>query len=312
VNIYWRSPRGPLPPNAQFSCYPFFGPQKPFRQKLITTLPPPAPLRVTRQTFFPPKKAWIQKVEKILLLIQKKEVEKVVLARTTILELAEAPDPLAVTAMLQSRSEGAYLFCFSDETQAFLGASPERLFIRQGNEIQSDALAGTRRRGKDPSEDALLKQELLNHPKELSEFTFVKKYLEKTLEPLSLTAPSFSPTSIHQTQNVQHLHAVCSTTLKNSLSDETILRTLHPTPALCGVPKEKALSLIQELEPFDRGLYGGILGWSTPEASEWIVAIRSCLLQQNRATLYSGVGIVEGSDPEKEWDELNHKLNIYI
>ena len=109
---------------------------------------------------------------------------------------------------------------------------------------------------------------------------------------------------------MQHLHQSCTAQLE-TIDDAALLSSLHPTPALCGTPKEKAFSLIRELEPFERGLYGGVLGWTTDEESEWIVAIRSCFLHGNVATLFSAAGIVEGSHPEEEWDELNQKLKLY-
>lgn len=254
---------------------------------------------------------WIAGVEKALALIRRSELEKVVLARTCTLELAEAPDPFALTAALKQKAQGAFVFCVQSDTEAFLGATPERLFVRNQRQILSEAIAGTRRRGKTSSEDTKLGKQLLKSEKDLREFSPVQIYLQNALSPLCVAPPSFTPISIHQTQNVQHLYSRCSGRLKETVTDEEILLHLHPTPALCGTPKNKAYSVIRELEPFERGLYGGAIGWTTPEASEWIVGIRSCLIRGRTATLFSGTGIVEGSDPEEEWDELNQKLKLY-
>ena len=254
---------------------------------------------------------WIQGVEKALDLIRRKELEKVVLARTCTLELETAPDPFAIAAALKAKAQGAFVFCVQSENEAFLGATPERLFVRNHREILSEAIAGTRTRGKTKAEDESLGAQLLSSEKDLREFSPVQVYLKNALSPLCIASPTFTPISIHQTQNVQHLYSKCSGKLKAVATDEEILQSLHPTPALCGTPKDKAFSVIRELEPFERGLYGGAIGWSTPEASEWIVGIRSCLIKGKTATLYSGTGIVEGSDPEEEWDELNQKLKLY-
>ncbi len=254
---------------------------------------------------------WIQGVEKALDLIRRKELQKVVLARSCTLELAQAPDPFAIVAALKQNAQGAFVFCLQSENQAFFGASPERLFMRKNRQIFSEAVAGTRRRGKNPPEDEKLQNQLLTSAKDLREFSPVQVYLQNALSPLCTSPLTFSPISIHQTQNVQHLYSRCSGNLKESVTDEEVLAHIHPTPALCGTPKQKAFSIIQELEPFERGLYGGAIGWTTPEASEWIVGIRSCLLKGKTATLLSGTGIVEGSDPEEEWDELNQKLKLY-
>lgn len=277
----------------------------------VDALPKPCKVKVVKRSYLPTREMWIEKVEKALEAIRRKELQKVVLARICTLELENAPDPFAITATLKEKATGAFVFCFQSEKSSFLGASPERLFVRKERKIMSEAIAGTRRRGRTSFEDAKLQKDLLTCPKTFREFSPVCAYLDTTLSPLCAGPLSFSPISVHQTQNVQHLYSKCSGALKESISDETILTSLHPTPALCGTPKQKALSLIKELEPFDRGLYGGIIGWSTPEASEWIVGIRSCLLEGKTATLFSGAGIVEGSDPEKEWNELDQKLRLY-
>lgn len=277
----------------------------------LMELPPPVSLKVRKKTYLPNRTDWNAGVNKALDLIRKKELQKVVLARTLTLELDHAPDPFAIAAALKEKAQGAFVFCMQSETKSFLGATPERLFFRKERRIISEAVAGTRKRGKDPIEDDLLQQELLNSAKDLREFSPVQTYLQNALSPLCSEPISFSPISIHQTKNVQHLYSKCTGNLKDGVTDEEILKNLHPTPALCGTPKQKAYSFIHELEPFDRGLYGGALGWITPDASEWIVGIRSMLLVGNTATLFSGTGIVEGSNPDEEWEELNQKLKLY-
>lgn len=288
--IFWSDREGnPPPAHSTFWQSSFVGiPQKIINPE-FATLPPPTTVKVLHKTFSPDKKTWIQNVEKAL---RTKDLTKVVLARLCTLELASAPDPLAITSALKQKAKGAYIFCFNN----FLGATPERLFLRKQNEITSEALAGT----------------LLNTitPKEIREINPVQEHIHSVLSPLC-SPFSFDPISIHQTHNLQHLYSKCTGTLKNPISDAEILAQLHPTPALCGTPKEQALSFINQREEFQRNFYCGTLGWSTPDSSEWIVGIRSCLIEGNIATLYSGTGIVEGSDPEAEWEELNRKLAIY-
>ena len=274
-------------------------------------LPPPAKAKVIKRTFLPTREEWIQNVEKALDLIHRKLLQKVVLARACILELETAPDPFAVTAALKEKSQGAFVYCLQSDTESFLGATPERLFMRHGQNIVSEAIAGTRRRGKTVWEDEKLQKQLLCSSKDLREFSHIPAYLQDTLSPLCTAPLNFSPISIHQTKNVQHLYSRSYGKLKEHITDNEILEHLHPTPALCGLPKQKALSTIHELEPFNRGLYGGAIGWTTEHNSEWIVGIRSCLLKEKVATLFSGTGIVEGSNPEHEWDELNQKLRLY-
>lgn len=311
MSVYWSSRDGSLAPSdATFHLLPFNGNLRSVPLKQVP-LPSPKKTRVLKREFSFGKEAWMQAVKQALELIEAGEIEKVVLARACRLELDEAPDPFAVTAALKEVAEGAFIFCSQWEDKAFLGASPERLFAREGRLVWSEAVAGTRHRTLCPHEDARLREELLNSSKDLSEFIPVQRYLETSLTPLCQNKIQFSKTCIHKTANVQHLYSQCSAALRDGITDETILFALHPTPALCGVPKENARKLIQKLEPFDRGLYGGIIGWSSPDRSEWTVGIRSCFLEGKVATLYSGTGIVKGSDGEKEWEELNHKIKLY-
>jgi menaquinone-specific isochorismate synthase len=87
-----------------------------------------------------------------------------------------------------------------------------------------------------------------------------------------------------------------------------LLAALHPTPAVGGVPRDAALGAIRAQEPFDRGWYAGPVGWIGADAAEFAVGIRSGLVWPDRLALYSGAGIVEGSVPDREWDEIEQKI----
>ena len=308
--IYWSDREGNPPPDL---CTFHFRPSLYLKHlERVSSLPLPIPpIKPIRKTYLPHQTAWISGVEKSLQAIRSKELGKVVLARACVLEYDQTPDPLRIASALKQKAQGAYVFCIQTEKFSFVGASPECLFIRNGREIASEAVAGTRKRGATPEEDDRLQQELLNSAKDRREHLFVQDYLQEVLDPFKHGPLCFSPLAVLKTQNVQHLYSRCTARLKENIADEEILDRLHPTPALCGLPKQKALSLIKELEPFSRGLYGGALGWRTEEAAEFIVGIRSCLIQGNTVTLFSGTGIVDGSDPSSEWNELNDKLKIY-
>jgi len=313
VKIFWADREGNPPPSqCTFHFRPFSAGISSPRIEILHRLPSPTPpIKVLRRTFSPEHGKWIEGVKKSVDCILNQELQKVVLARSVTLELAESPNPFAIASALKDKAEGAFVFCLQTPEFSFLGASPERLFARKGREIVSEAIAGTRKRGKNRDEDENLKRELLASAKDMRELSPIQTYLNQALAPICIAPISFSPISVHAAQNVQHLYSRCSAFLNENVTDEEILERLHPTPALCGMPKEKALKLIEELEPFQRGLYGGAIGWKTPEASEWVVGIRSCLIQGRTATLFSGTGIVEGSDPEEEWEELDQKLRLY-
>lgn len=90
-----------------------------------------------------------------------------------------------------------------------------------------------------------------------------------------------------------------------------MLLALHPTPAVGGYPTREALAAIRKLEPFERGWYAGPVGWMSRASSEFAVAIRSGLVRSDTLTLFSGAGIVSGSEPQAEWDEIEHKIGDF-
>jgi len=118
--------------------------------------------------------------------------------------------------------------------------------------------------------------------------------------------------SVRKLTHVQHLYCRFRGTLVDDISDSVLLSKLHPTPAVGGYPREKIQEEIASLEPFDRGWYAGPVGWVGHDAAEFAVAIRSALICGNRVSLYSGAGIVEGSSPENEWDEVENKIGGLI
>ena len=106
---------------------------------------------------------------------------------------------------------------------------------------------------------------------------------------------------------VQHLVTRFWGTPRNGISPFESLLTLHPTPAVGTHPPE-ASGLIDELEPFERGWYAGPIGWMNQTAAEFVIAIRSALINHNELHVFAGAGIVEQSDPEREWQEIDDKM----
>ena len=110
----------------------------------------------------------------------------------------------------------------------------------------------------------------------------------------------------------QHLYSAVNVLLKEDVTDGSLLDRLHPTPAVGGYPTENALSEISRLEPFDRGWYAAPVGWISADEAEFAVAIRSGLIHDKTLSLYSGAGIVPGSKPEEEWQEIEHKISDFL
>ncbi len=185
-------------------------------------------------------------------------------------------------------------------------------YARQGRNISSEAVAATRLRGKNVKEDQLLEQELLTSPKDIREHWYVLKSLNDHLGPLCQHITQQGKTTVLKQSRIQHLSAQLKGVLKQNISDEMIILNLHPTPAVGGFPTRPALARLKTLEPFDRGWYAAPVGWLSSNSAKFVVAIRSGLICENQLVLYSGAGIVRGSQAQSEWNETNNKIASYL
>lgn len=255
---------------------------------------------------------WQKQVETVLDSIQSGHMDKLVLARKTTLKFAKPPSPWAILSHLKEKARRATLFAFQLSPHlCFLGATPEKLFKRDGNLCITDAVAATRPRGATPDEDLQFEKDLLGSDKEQREFKIVKDYLDLKLLPLSKKMKWEGNDRVLKASHVQHLHNRLNATLKNSITDADLVRALHPTPALGGFPREKSLAFLKQIEPFDRGWYGGPIGVIGTQSSSLYVAIRSALINENLLHLFAGTGLVPGSIAEREWEELEQKIRPF-
>jgi menaquinone-specific isochorismate synthase len=256
---------------------------------------------------------WTTQVHAALRKIENGELEKVVLAKRTILEFKDPLNPWAILKELQKKNENASLFAFQmDAEHTFLGASPEKLYTRRNQTLMTEALAGTRKRGADEAEDLLLENQLLHDPKERREFDCVKRSIHTTLSPLCSSMQWEASDHILKTSTVQHLHNQMRATLLPHICDATLLSQLHPTPAIGGLPRDQALTFLLSQEEFDRGWYASPLGWISADEADITVGIRSALIAGTKVHLFAGTGIVAGSDPQREWEELEHKISRFL
>ena len=301
----------------------FFLPEIEIRQSLEKTLvirrtkkdliwnPPPleGDCCLSNRIDTPSFEVWKKNIESILFSIQKKRAQKVVLARKTTFSTPADLNPFCWLKKLLLECPSTDTFALQmKKSSLFLGSSPEKLYEKNNNSFSSEAVAGTRKRGKTQSEDEKLLQELLLSAKDQKEFLYVKDFLQKQLALLCQKPVHSLSTSIIQTEKVQHLYHSFHGVLKPAITEEQILQHLHPTPAVNGYPVMEALHINSSLEPFHRGLYSGIVGFTSQEQTSFSVAIRSALIQENSLHAFAGTGIVEGSCPEQEWMELDHKL----
>jgi menaquinone-specific isochorismate synthase len=195
---------------------------------------------------------------------------------------------------------------------AFIGASPERLFRRIDNTVECEALAGTRPRGKTDDEDTALGEQLLGSEKDRREHGYVLDTVVNTVKELCSGQIIEDQVSLLKLPRVQHLMARFRGQLADDINDSDLLEALHPTPAVGGLPREKAIGHIGSLERFDRGWYAGPVGWMGAQSTEFAVGIRSGLIEDSSILLYSGAGIVKGSDAESEWQEIENKMAGFL
>ncbi|MBI2743156.1 MAG: isochorismate synthase [Chlamydiales bacterium] len=256
----------------------------------------------------PPFACWEKGIEKCLDRIKSKELSKLVTARRSTFTFEKPLSALDLLKALQN-SPSTTLFAFQpDSSSAFIGSSPEKLYRREGRNIFTHALAGTRRRGKSEEEETELERELLASEKETREFMLVKESILSALGPLCSNFEFEKGNSVHKSLTVQHLVSLFSGTLLNQVGDSEIIRLLHPTAAVGGTPRDEALKLLPYHEDFDRGWYAGPIGWASTNSAEFAVGIRSALVKQNQLHLFAGTGIVDGSCPHHEWQELEQKI----
>ncbi|MDQ6910260.1 MAG: isochorismate synthase, partial [Actinomycetota bacterium] len=204
--------------------------------------------------------------------------------------------------------------CFTFADGAFVGSTPELLARRRGNRVVSRPMAGSAGRAATTAGNKRLVAELLSSEKELAEHRVVVDAVRAALEPACTEIFARAAPEVVQLSTVAHLATTVGGRLRRPApSALAIAGLLHPTPAVAGAPRAAALATIAELEPFDRGQYGGPVGWVDSRGDgEWAVALRCARLEGSTARLVAGAGIVAASDPDDEWDETEAKLQTML
>ena len=273
----------------------------------------PSPAQPARVAGAAPPEHYEGAVARAVELIRRGDVQKVVLAREVRVQSASAIDPAAVFGALREVFPSCFSYCVGTPEATFIGASPELLVRRDGARAQTVALAGTTRRSADPSVDDHLGEQLLHSTKEREEQAIVAGRIQRTLAPVSLWVAAADEPVLVKVQNVQHLATPIRAQLREPLPAIELAGLLHPTPAVGGEPRERAIKLIPELEGLDRGWYAGPVGWmDLAEDGEFCVALRGGLLRNSTAHLYAGCGIVRDSDPADELAETEIKLQTML
>ncbi len=273
----------------------------------------PAPPRVLSREDLPDRAHWEKMVARALAAFDRGKLEKVVLARETRFTTDRELDPVAVLQRLARSTRHSFCFCFHPaRDRAFLGASPERLFRRTGRLLESEAVAGTCPRDPDPMADALLAEALLASEKDRREQGLVTAAVRAVLDRLCDAVESDPEPGLLTLLHCRHLRTRISGTLREDADDGALLEAFHPTPAVGGTPRGRALDWIAREEPFDRGLYAAPVGWVARDGLEFCVAIRSGLVRGDTLAVYNGAGVVPGSVPAEEWAEIETKMRNFL
>ena len=301
-----------------------FAPDAPARlvvpERLHRAAPPtgrrvvPAPSAARESLPAIPDPGYVAAVARAVEQIRAGAYTKVVLARTLRLETPDL-DPAQVVRALVLAGAGSYTFGVDlGAGRTLLGASPELLVARHGRIVTANPLAGSIPRSTDPAEDARRAAGLLESAKDRHEHTFASEAVAEGLLPFCRDLRVPSEPTLTATPTMWHLGSrITGQILDPDVPAIALATALHPTPAVCGTPAADARRAIAELEPFDRGFFAGMVGWSDADGDgEWAVTIRCATAGPDGLDVYAGAGIVAASDPQSELAETTAKLGTML
>ena len=244
---------------------------------------------------------WERGARDILGRIARGDLDKVVQARRQVVSLPTGSGVTDVLDGLAPHGRTATRFAIVEGSTAFVGASPERLIAKRGLEVLTEALAGT------AAGEAT--HSLLRSAKDRREQQLVVDEIVRALSPLCAKMDVPDTASTRTLRGLVHLVTPIAGRLREPCHILDLVEVMHPTPAVGGLPAESAMQWIEANESAPRGWYAAPFGWIDRHGDgEFLVALRSSLLEPGRAHLYAGAGIVEGSDPRLEFAEVELKL----
>ena len=243
-----------------------------------------------------------RKVESGIKLINEDILQKIVIGNRVIFKVNKSLNLISILKKLRINHPNSCKYVWKRNSKDItFGASPEKLFSFNKNLLTLEAVAGTAPSGLDT-------KILLKSQKDLLEHNFVRDYLLESLNYLKINAYNIEKIKVIQFGDVSHLYTEINSEI-DSICPFLLLECLHPSPAVCGIPKIEALFWINNIELFDRGNYASPIGWIDSRGnSDFRVAIRGARFINNEIEITAGSGIVKGSIPEIEIEEINLKL----
>jgi isochorismate synthase len=250
-------------------------------------------------------------------------LRKVVLARSIVVAADRELDAKQLLWRLRAVDPDCWTFAAPElaldagdllPTGVLVGATPELLVRKEGDVVTATPLAGSAPRFGDPAEDRASAERLLGSSKDREEHGLVVEDVAAVLGPLCDELHHAHEPELLGTANVWHLATPFRGRLRPSVASALdLVAALHPTPAVCGTPREAARAVLAELEPLDRGCYTGPVGWVDANGDgEWAIALRCAEITGTTARVFAGAGIVADSDPEQELDETERKFRALL
>lgn len=309
-------PFDPNQPSALFipeSWQSFSRQQRQLDASLSTTVSQPG---ITTRQAIPEREEFMSMVAHAATATGRPEIDKVVLSRLIDIETNAPVDIDALLNRLIAQNPASFNFHVPlSDGSSLIGASPELLLRKEGKAFSSLPLAGSARRDrKDEQHDKEIGEALMHSAKDRHEHDLVTGAMKTVLQPRSSSLTVPDKPQLITTPTLWHLATPINGEVNDAQDNALSLACLlHPTPALSGFPHQAAQQLIAELEPFDRELFGGIVGWCDEQGNgEWIVTIRCAHVAANQVRLFAGAGIVPASSPESEWRETGVKLSTML
>jgi anthranilate synthase component 1 len=258
--------------------------------------------RLTRVRANVTKKEFVKMVEDTKNRIFKGEIKQAIISRKI---SCKAGDPLAIYSKLRSLNPCPYMFYLRVGGGAILGSSPENFLTIRGTAAESCPVASTRRRGETAAEDRKLELELRESPKETSEHEMLFKACVREFKGACTNVRVVEKMRVKKFPFFMHLISkVCGRT-QNPFK---LLKVSFPSVTIAGVPKKKAMEIIDEIEPDARGVYCGSFGYASNSGNlDMGIVVRSILINKGRAFVPVGAGIVSQSVPDVEYMETFYK-----
>jgi anthranilate synthase component 1 len=262
----------------------------------------------------PENETFLASVAEAVRQIRAGEAIQVVLSRR--LELGFHGDPFDLYRALRSVSPAPYMFFLEFPEVALAGSSPEMLVRVEGDAAQVSPIAGTRRRGSDPEEDAQLEAELRADTKEKSEHVMLvdlgRNDLGRVCRPGSVHVPRLM--EVERFSHVMHLVSVVTGRLREDVDALDAFAACFPAGTVAGAPKIRAMELIEELETVRRGAYAGAVAHIAPGAAalDACITIRTMVIRRGRVLVQAGAGVVNASNPERELAETEEKAGALL